>query len=177
MTDPAIPPSVTLEPWADEDLELLRRINAPEMTHFLGGSESDEQVLARHRRYLALSGQDGGQMFRVVAHPDAVPVGSVGYWDHESDDGVVVAEVGWSILPPYQGHGLAVAAMRALITVVSAGHGYARMHAFPRVENAASNAVCRRLGFLLTGEIDAEYPRGHPIRCHDWRIDLVAERR
>jgi len=172
VSDHAVPSSVTIEPWAEDDLELLRRINAPEMTHYLGGAESEEQVLARHRRYVALNGQDTGQVFRVVAHPDQVSAGSVGYWDHEWGDGLV-AEVGWSILPPYQGRGFAVAAMRALITVASSGHRYARMHAFPRIENAASNAVCRRLGFTLIGEIDFEYPRGHPIRCHDWRIDLA----
>jgi hypothetical protein len=37
-----------------------------------------------------------------------------------------------------------------------------------------SNALCRSLGFELLGEHDFEYPTGHFIRCHDWRLDLRA---
>lgn len=172
MTYRAFPPIVTIEPWAEDDLELLRGINAPEMMHHLGGPESEEQVLARHRRYIALNDRDTGRMFRIVAGPDRVSVGSVGYWDHEWDGGIV-AEVGWSVLPLYQGNGVAGAAMRLLIAVVRTGCRFEQIHAFPRVENAASNAVCRRLGFTLVGEVDFEYPQGNPIRSHDWRLDLA----
>jgi RimJ/RimL family protein N-acetyltransferase len=42
------------------------------------------------------------------------------------------------------------------------------------VDNAASNALCRKLGFVLVGETDVEYPPGHMMRCNDWRIDLTA---
>jgi hypothetical protein len=34
--------------------------------------------------------------------------------------------------------------------------------------------VCRKAGFELVGECDFEYPKGHPIRCNDWRYDLTA---
>ena len=46
-------------------------------------------------------------------------------------------------------------------------------HAYPRVDNAASNAVCRKAGFELLGEVGFEYPEGTPIRCCDWRFDLT----
>jgi RimJ/RimL family protein N-acetyltransferase len=45
------------------------------------------------------------------------------------------------------------------------------IHAFPSVANAASNAVCRKTGFQLLGEVDLEYPRGQPMRCNDWRLE------
>jgi RimJ/RimL family protein N-acetyltransferase len=48
------------------------------------------------------------------------------------------------------------------------------VHAFPSVENAASNAICRKAGFSLLREHDFEYPKGHPMRCNDWRFDLLA---
>ncbi len=47
-----------------------------------------------------------------------------------------------------------------------------KLHAFPSVENAPSNAICPKLGFELLGEHDFEYPPGHPMRCNDWRLDL-----
>ncbi|MGI8711878.1 MAG: hypothetical protein ACR2NR_01595 [Solirubrobacteraceae bacterium] len=39
------------------------------------------------------------------------------------------------------------------------------VHAFPSVENAASNAVCRSAGFALLGPIEAEYPPGTTRRA------------
>ena len=46
------------------------------------------------------------------------------------------------------------------------------VHAYPGVENAASNALCQRLGFTLLGAYDFEYPKGQAMRCNDWRLDL-----
>ena len=34
------------------------------------------------------------------------------------------------------------------------------MHAFPNVDNAPSNAICRKLGFELLEECEFEFPRG-----------------
>jgi hypothetical protein len=52
--------AVRLVPWSADDLSLLRRINTPQMRQHVGGPETDEQVVARHQRYLAL---EGGRMF------------------------------------------------------------------------------------------------------------------
>jgi hypothetical protein len=30
----------------------------------------------------------------------------------------------------------------------------------------------RKAGFTLRAEVDLEYPRGDPIRCNDWYVDL-----
>lgn len=51
-----------------------------------------------------------------------------------------------------------------------------RLHAFPSVEHAASNAVCRKAGFILVGECAFEYPKGLPMVSHDWMVDLTAVR-
>ena len=48
------------------------------------------------------------------------------------------------------------------------------LHAFPSVENAPSNAICRKLGFTLLGEHEVEFPPGHWMRANDWRLDLRA---
>ena len=48
------------------------------------------------------------------------------------------------------------------------------MHAFPHTENAASNAICRKLGFELLEACEFEYPEGHWMTCNDWRLDLRA---
>jgi hypothetical protein len=48
------------------------------------------------------------------------------------------------------------------------------LHAFPSVDNAPSNAICRKLGFTLVEECEFEYPPGSFMRCNDWRLDLFA---
>jgi RimJ/RimL family protein N-acetyltransferase len=40
------------------------------------------------------------------------------------------------------------------------------------VDNAPSNAVCRKLGFTLLGPREFEYPPGRPMRCNDSRLEL-----
>jgi RimJ/RimL family protein N-acetyltransferase len=46
------------------------------------------------------------------------------------------------------------------------------LHAFPSVHNAPSNAICRKLGFELLGEVEFEYPKGHWAMSNDWRLAL-----
>jgi RimJ/RimL family protein N-acetyltransferase len=50
------------------------------------------------------------------------------------------------------------------------------MHAFPSVENPASNAIYRKLGFTLIEEGQVEYPPGHSMTVNDWRLNLLFEK-
>ncbi|MEU5098799.1 GNAT family N-acetyltransferase [Streptomyces sp. NPDC020996] len=161
---------VRLEGWGEGDLWLLRRINSPEMTEHLGGPESEEKLLDRHRRYLEL---DSGRMYRVMLADSGETVGSIGFWERAWRGGAVW-ETGWGVLPEFQGRGLAARAARAVVQEARAAGGPRWLHAFPSVEHAASNAVCRRAGFTLLGPVDFEYPKGHWITSNDWRIDLSA---
>ncbi|WP_078889631.1 GNAT family N-acetyltransferase [Streptomyces sp. NRRL S-1813] len=162
---------VRIEPWTAADLDLLRRTNAPEMTAHLGGPETEEQLLARHTRYLDLRG--AGQMFRIVLDPEGTVAGSIGFWEREQQGGTVY-ETGWGVLPEFQGRGIAVAAAREVIAAAGAEGRHRSLHAFPSVEHAASNAVCRKAGFALVGERAFEYPKGHMMRSNEWRLDLSA---
>ncbi|GAA1887547.1 hypothetical protein GCM10009753_15100 [Streptantibioticus ferralitis] len=162
-----------IEPWADGDLELLRRLNAPEMTEHLGGPETEEQVLARHARYVDIAGTGTGRMFRIVLLPQGEVVGSVGYWERAWREETVY-ETGWGVLPPFQRRGIAAAAVAAAVTSAQAERAHRHLHAFPSIDNPASNALCRKLGFSLLGECDFEYPPGSPMRCNDWRLELTA---
>jgi RimJ/RimL family protein N-acetyltransferase len=159
---------VRLRRWSPDDLDLLHRLlGDPAMTAYLGGPETPEQIDARHRTYLELG---DGEMLVVLAGPDAEPVGSIGYWSHDSD-GTPAWETGWSILPAWQGRGIATAAIGACLARVRAGGDLRPVHAYPRTDHVASNRICEKAGFRLHGEVDFEYPRGHPIRCNDWVID------
>jgi len=162
---------VKIHPWSETDFPLLQLLNAPEMTEHLGGPETEEQIVARHRRYVDTSGKENGCMFSVLLLPEAISAGSVGYWDRIWQ-GETVYEIGWSILPAFQGKGIASAAVTEIITRCRAEQKHKSVHAFPSVNNPASNAICRKLSFTLVSECDFEYPPGSIMMCNDWRLEL-----
>ncbi|MEU8828658.1 GNAT family N-acetyltransferase [Streptomyces sp. NPDC048636] len=167
-------PVVRLEPWKDEPsfLELLRGTNTPEMTRHLGGPESEEKILERHRRYAGLAGEGRGRMYRVVLLPEEAVAGSIGFWEKEWRGGTVY-ETGWAVLPEFQGRGVAAVAARLVAEAATAEETHRWLHAFPSPGHPASNAVCRKAGFTLLGVCDFEYPAGNPIQCNDWRLELI----
>jgi RimJ/RimL family protein N-acetyltransferase len=160
-------PAVRLEPWGPGDHDLLARLlGDPAMMTHLGGPESPAKIADRQRRYEA----DPAQL-KIVLSDGLAPAGWVGSWPREWRGGEVL-ELGWSVLPEMQGRGIARAATAAMIERIRAGRPDARLHAFPGVDNAASNALCRSLGFTLLGAFDLEYPPGHALRCNDWALHL-----
>ncbi|GAA2975640.1 hypothetical protein Sfulv_26000 [Streptomyces fulvorobeus] len=168
---PAAP--VRIVPWSQGDLELLHRANAPELMDHLGGPESDEQLALRHARYTLLSADrtGKGRMYRVVLAADGEDAGTIGFWQR-TWQGQEVYETGWAVLPGFQGLGVATAATRAVAAAARAERRHRYLHAYPSVENGASNAVCRKAGFELRGTCELEYPPGNPMRSNDWRLDL-----
>jgi len=159
---------VRLEAWAEGDLPLLRKLMGdPEMTRYLGGPETETKLAERQARYE----HPGSGMFKIIDEETGEPAGSVGYWEKDWRDQQVY-ETGWMVLPAFQGRGIAVAATAEVITLARAEQRHGYLHAFPSVENAASNAICRKLGFILLEAHDFEYPKGHWMRCNDWRLDL-----
>jgi RimJ/RimL family protein N-acetyltransferase len=165
---------VDIRPWSDEDLPLLERLMGdPAMTAHIGGPETPEKIRERHGRYLHPAHSGEGGMFVIVVGPRRVAAGSVGYWAREWQ-GRHVWETGWSMLPEFQGRGAATKATVAVVQRARAEGTHRFLHAYPSVDNAASNAICRKLGFTFQEEVDFEYPKGALMRCNDWRLDLFA---
>jgi len=162
---------VELQPWSDDDLDLLRRANTHELMDQLGGPETDEQVIARHERYLRMQREGTAHQFRIVipGHPEGV--GIVGYW-HRDHAGESALEAGWSVEEAYRGQGIAPAAVRSMLGRARADGETLPVHAYPRVDNAASNAVCRKAGFTLLGEADFEITPGNVLHTNDWVVEL-----
>jgi RimJ/RimL family protein N-acetyltransferase len=162
--------TVTLEPWGSDDLPLLERLMGdPLMTEHLGGPESPDKLRERQGRYERLEG--GDRMFRIVDLTSGDAVGSVGFWTKDWR-GEQVYEIGWMVLPEFQGRGIAAAAAAQAIELAKRDHKHRFMHAFPNVGNEPSNAICRKLGFELLDAREFEFPKGHFMSCNDWRLDL-----
>lgn len=163
--------------WEPRDLWLLERLlGDPEMTVYIGGPETPEQLLKRHERYCADRSASAGKCFAIVEGDDDAGVGWVGYWESEWK-GEPMWEIGWSVLPERQGRGIASRAAGLVVDLARAEGTRRFIHACPSVTNGASNAVCRHLGFTSWGEADVEYPTGTFFRGDDWRLDLFADGR
>ena len=162
-----------LHPWGPDGLGVLQRNNTPEMTVFLGGPETDEQIDARQAKYLRLCAEGEARMFTIHVDDASEPVGSVGYWQ-ATWQGEDVYETGWSVATAHQGHGYAARALAACLRDAAEQGDRDAVLAFPRTDNTSSNALCRRAGFVLQGEEDFEYPKGHPIRVNAWKALLTS---
>jgi RimJ/RimL family protein N-acetyltransferase len=159
--------TVRLEPWGEDDLALLQGLlGDPVMMEHLGGPEAPEKIVARHGRYLGIPG-----VFKITL--DGAGVGWVGYWEHEWQ-GETIYEIGWSVLPGFQGRGIAAEGTRLALEAARASDGPRTVHAFPVPENGPSNAICRKLGFTLLGEVEFEFPKGHFGTSNDWVYALSA---
>jgi len=169
-------PAFRLEPWGPDDEPLLQRLlGDPAMMEHLGGPESPETIASRHEKYVHLPETGTGAMFKIVEVASGESVGSVGYWDRDEREGDVY-ETGWSVLREFQGRGIATIATAQLIEVLQAAHKRQYLYAYPSVDNAPSNAICRKLGFEVVGVTEYEYPidSGNIMRCNDWRLELFS---
>ena len=162
--------TVRIEPWGPGDLDLLTQLMGdPAMTEHLGGPESPEKIRERQGRYQA----PGTGMFKIVDAGTGERLGSVGFWEREWR-GERVYEVGWMVVPAFQGRGVASAATALVLARVREAGMHRYVHAFPAADNPPSNAICRKLGFALLEVCRFEYPAnsGNWMLCNDWRLDL-----
>ena len=154
------------------DLALYEAIHCdPAMMAELGGPLPSEGMWAKLRKDAA--DVEGDRVWVQVIIPDeevGTPAGTVSVWDHEWR-GETITEIGWMVLPVFQGKGLGSQAVQMVLDRARATGRWDVLHAFPAVINPASNAMCRKLGFSRVEEIDYVY-RGRTLRCNHWRLDL-----
>jgi RimJ/RimL family protein N-acetyltransferase len=136
------------------------------MTEHLGGPESEERLLERQRRYEI----EVPNQFKIVEQGSGRGVGWVGFWQRDWN-AASIYEIGWAVIPEFQGRGIAKKATRSALALARAEGARRYVHAFPAVDNSPSNALCEGLGFTLQGTFDFEY-LGKAMICNDWQFDL-----
>ncbi len=163
--------TLRLRRWSDDDIDLLRAANTPQMTAHLNGLESEDQIVERQARYMRLWEQGEARMF-VVEDRDGHSLGSIGHW-HVDWRGAPALETGWFVRPEAQGRGVASRALALLVDDARVHRGGRRhLTAFPAVDNAASNGVCRRNGFTLSGTTTETF-RDAELTVNEWALDLA----
>ena len=96
--------------------------------------------------------------------PDASEqvAGTVTLYSHEG-----MSEIGWMVLPEFQGRGMAGEAVRAVLGLARADGRWGPIHAFPSRTNEPSNAICRSRGFSLLGEEETAFA-GRVFPTNHW---------
>jgi RimJ/RimL family protein N-acetyltransferase len=156
-----------------DDLPLYESFHCdPQMMTHLGGPWPRERLPEKLKRDVATIEAGTGWIFKIILDEDSRrAVGSVCIWEHLRGN-EIINEIGWMILTPFQGRGLAGEAVRAILDKACSEKRWGPLlHAFPAIANAASNAICRKFAFSLVEEVDLEYA-GHPLRCNHWRLDM-----
>jgi RimJ/RimL family protein N-acetyltransferase len=147
----------------------------PVMMAELGGPlprEGIEDKVARDVQAAAA----GAAWIKMIVPDEAAPdvvAGNVVLWCH--DEGVEpVSEIGWMVLPEFQGRGLGKRAVRMLLELARDDGRWGLVHAFPATSNAPSNGICRSLGFRLAGMQDVTFA-GRVLRSNHWVINPAAD--
>jgi RimJ/RimL family protein N-acetyltransferase len=147
----------------------------PVMMAELGGPLPREGMEAKVERDVK-EASAGTALIKMIVLDEPAPdvvAGSVVIWSHEEaglPQDRPISEIGWMVLPEFQGRGIAKAAVRALLEQARDQDRWGPVHAFPGVTNAPSNGICRSLGFTFLGEMDVDFA-GRIIKTNHWVID------
>lgn len=142
----------------------------PVMMAGLGGPQDPASMPAKVGADVVDVLLDRAWVSMIVPDPRDVSVvaGGVVLWRHEHPGGDI-SEIGWMVLPGFQGRGLATAGVRALLQRARSDGRWGDIHAFPGVGNTASNALCRRLGFVREATTTVEFG-DRTLTSHHWRL-------
>ena len=95
-----------LMPYGDGDFGLTIRLETdPEVMAELGGPRPAESLREAHRSRATHNGP-GDQWLKIVPEPGGPDAGAIGVWLSDWH-GEPIHEVGWMVLPEFQGRGLA----------------------------------------------------------------------
>ena len=159
-----------LRPYADGDIWLTEELETdPAVMSELGGPQLFDSIPATHAR--RMNAVQGGDLWAVIEPEPGVAAGAIGVWPR-THEGEEIFEVGWMVLPRYQGQGIASRALGLLIEHCRAEPRIESIHAFPGVPNVASNALCRNAGFTWIAELDVLYG-DRPLRVNHWELGAL----
>jgi RimJ/RimL family protein N-acetyltransferase len=154
-----------------QDLPLYEAtLTDPRMMSELGGPLR-RKPLREKLRGIVDEVRSGDVWYSVIVPEDdpASGAGTVCIWSHDWN-GEAISEIGWMVLPGFQGRGLATRAVDAILGRARAERRWGDIHAFPGVTNVPSNAICRKLSFEHRGELDFGYA-GRTLRCNHWVLE------
>jgi RimJ/RimL family protein N-acetyltransferase len=156
------------------DVEVYLRLRCdPVMMAELGGPQPRDGIADKVRRDVAAAQSGSAWISMIIPDPSqpTTVAGTVALWSHDND-GTEISEIGWGVLPEFQGRGIAKTAVRQLLERARKDDRWGVIHAYPAITNQPSNGICRSLGFTLNGQRDITY-NGAVLHSNDWSINPV----
>ncbi|MGW7427293.1 GNAT family N-acetyltransferase [Streptomyces sp. NPDC054813] len=159
-----------------DDVDAYVRMRCdPVMMRDLGGPLPPEGMKDKVRRDAEAAAADTSWIKVIVPDPGTpdIVAGHVCIWAHD-EDGKPISEIGWMVLPEFQGRGLGKLATRTLLRQARDENRWGDIHAFPATTNGPSNGICRSLGFRLLGEVDVDFA-DRAIHSNHWVITPASD--
>ena len=143
----------------------------PAMMADLGGPRPIDDVRAKVLLDVAAARDGSAWILMIVGESSGEVAGTVTVWTSR-EHAEPLSEIGWMVLPEFQGRGVAKQAVRAVLDRARESCRWGVLHAFPSISNGPSNGICRSLGFTLRGEESIEFA-GKRFTSNHWTIDSL----
>jgi RimJ/RimL family protein N-acetyltransferase len=138
-------------PWTREDLGLALALwGNPEVTARIGGPFSPEKVRARLKSEIRLFEECSIQYWPIFLLEDHQHVGCAGLRTYPANE--AARELGFHLLPPFWGQGLATEAAVAVLDYAFGTLDLNTIVAGHHPSNEASRRVLAKVGFEYTGD-------------------------
>ena len=140
------------------DAEEIFRLRADERVNALIDRQtaiSVDDATAFIQKILANSANNEGVMWVITLIGNPQLIGTITYWHIEWENNK--AEIGYEMLPEYQGQGIMTEALKKVIEFGFSGLGFKTIMADPKAINTRSVKLLEKLGFEKTGEIENGY--------------------
>jgi len=135
--------------WSQADLPLARELWADiEVTRFLGGPFSEDEIAQRLQREIARMNEHQFQYWPIHLLSSDEHVGCCGLRPYRPED--QIHELGFHLRPRYWGRGLAPEAARTVIRYAFETIGATGLSAGHHPENTTSKKLLEKLGFRYT---------------------------
>ena len=139
-----------LRRYRPEDADDLYRYlgTDPAMYEYSGWNPYATTEMARETVQGFINRYDDERTYSWVMDIDDVIVGTIGAYDYHDDR----IEVGFSVVPGWQGRGLATAALRKVLEYLTENEGISCVTAWCAAENTGSRKVLEKAGMRLISE-------------------------
>ena len=141
---------IILRRYRPEDADDLYRYlgTDPAMYEYSGWNPYATPEMARETVQSFINRYDDERTYSWVMDIDDVIVGTIGAYDYHDDR----IEVGFSVVPGWQGRGLATAALRKVLEYLTENEGISCVTAWCAAENTGSRKVLEKAGMRLISE-------------------------
>ena len=141
---------MVLRRYRPEDADDLYRYlgTDPAMYQYSGWNPYATLEMARETVQGFIDRYEDARTYSWVMDIDDVIIGTIGAYDYH--DGQI--EVGFSVVPGWQGRGLATEAMRKVLEYLTENEGIPRVTAWCAAENVGSKRVLEKAGMRLISE-------------------------